>query len=222
MPEKKTTTKSVAAAPAKRAAVKTAAPKAEKPATKVAAKVVAKAPAGRPVSAKAAAGAAMAKPAAAKRVVRKRVSAPVAATATGGTAKTRASAAWRKGARKTKVGLVVSAKQALTVIVQVERFREHPLYRKVIRVRKRFAAHDGDGDVRAGDLVRIEEGRPYSATKRWRVVEVLSRAGEAGAAAPKVTEIEAALEATEGSKDALAPTVLSPVGAAMAPEETAR
>ncbi len=217
MPEKKTTTKGVAAMPAKRATAKTAAPKAEKPA----AKVVAKASAGRPVSAKAIAmaGPGLAKPAAAKRVVRKRVPAPVTATAMGGTAKTRGSAAWRKGARKTKVGLVVSAKQALTVIVQVERLREHPLYRKVIRVRKRFAAHDGAGDVRAGDLVRIEEGRPYSATKRWRVVEVLSRAGEAGAAAPKVAEIEAALEATEGSKDALAPTVLSPVMAAMAPAE---
>ena len=214
MPEKKTTTKAVAtAAPAKRAAAKTAAPKAEKPA----AKVVAKAPAGRPVSAKAAA--AMPKPAATpKRVVRKRAPAPVPATATGGPAKSRAQRAWRKGTRKTKVGLVVSAKQALTVIVQVERLREHPLYRKVIRVRKRFAAHDGAGDVRAGDLVRIEEGRPYSATKRWRVVEVLSRAGEAGAAAPKVTDIEAALEATEGSKDALAPAVLSPA-IAMAPEE---
>jgi len=214
MPEKKTTTKG--AAPAKRATAKAAAPKAEKPA----AKAVATAPAGRPVSAKATAGPGPAKPATAKRVARKRVAAPVIVA--DGTAKTRSSQAWRKGARKTKVGLVVSAKQALTVIVQVERLREHPLYRKVIRVRKRFAAHDGAGDVRAGDLVRIEEGRPYSATKRWRVVEVLSRAGEAGAAAPKVTDIEAALEATEGSKDALAPAVLSPVVAAVAPEETAR
>jgi small subunit ribosomal protein S17 len=76
--------------------------------------------------------------------------------------------------------------------------REHPLYKKVIRLRKGFAAHDEAGDVREGDLVRIQESRPYSATKRWRVVEVLSRAGEAGAAAPRVEDIEKQLEAAEG------------------------
>ena len=197
MPEKKATTavaKSAAAPATARAKVgastKAAAPKA--------AKVVAKVPAGRTATA-------APKPAAAKRVVRKRVA--VLSTP----AITRPAHAWRKGPRKTKIGVVVSAKQALTVIVQVERLREHPLYKKVIRVRKRFAAHDAAGDVRAGDIVRIEEGRPYSATKRWRVVEVLSRAGEAGAAAPKVGEIEAALEASEGSKEALVHVAASPV-----------
>ena len=207
MAEKKTTEGATAA---KRAAKGAAAPKAEK-ATK---SVAAKAPAGRPVSAKAAA-----KPAPAKRVVRKRVMVAVAPAVAAAKTTSGPARAWRKGSRKTKVGIVVSAKQALTVIVQVERLREHPLYRKVIRVRKRFAAHDAAGDVRAGDVVRIEEGRPYSATKRWRVVEVLSRAGEAGAAAPRVADIEAALEATEGSKEALAPTVLTPAAGAPASEE---
>jgi hypothetical protein len=85
----------------------------------------------------------------------------------------------------------------------VERQREHPLYKKVVRVRKRFAAHDDAGDVREGDLVRIQESRPYSATKRWRVVEVISRLGEAGAAAPRPADIEKALEESEGVTDIL-------------------
>ncbi len=102
-----------------------------------------------------------------------------------------------------KVGAVVSAKQPKTVIVEVERLREHPLYKKAVRVRKKFAAHDAAGDVRAGDIVRIQESRPFSATKRWQVLEVLSRAGEAGAAAPLVTEVERALEESEGAREFL-------------------
>ena len=105
---------------------------------------------------------------------------------------------WRRFRRKTKVGVVTSAKQAKTVIVTVGRQRMHPLYKKVIRLRKGFAAHDEAGDVREGDLVRIQESRPYSATKRWKVVEVLSRAGEAGAAAPRVEDVAGQLEQAEG------------------------
>ena len=97
----------------------------------------------------------------------------------------------------------MSAKQAKTVIVVVGRMREHPLYKKVIRLRKRFAAHDEAGDVREGDLVRIQESRPFSATKRWRVVEVLSRAGEAAAAAPRAADIERMLEQAEGVQELL-------------------
>ena len=70
-------------------------------------------------------------------------------------------------------------------------------------MRKRFAAHDDAGDVREGDLVRIQESRPYSATKRWRVVEVISRIGEAGAAAPRVADVEKALEESEGVTELL-------------------
>jgi small subunit ribosomal protein S17 len=127
--------------------------------------------------------------------VRKRTAATVAR---GTVTAEQAATGWRRFHRKTKVGVVVSAKQPKTVVVTVGRMREHPLYKKVIRLRKKFAAHDEAGDVREGDLVRIQESRPFSATKRWRVVEVLSRAGEAGAAAPKVEEIEKALEQAEG------------------------
>ena len=108
------------------------------------------------------------------------------------------------GHRKTRVGRVVAAKTPKTVIVVIERLREHPLYKKVIKVRKRVPAHVADGDVKAGDLVRIQESRPFSATKRWQVVEVLSRAGEAYAAAPEAADVERLLEETEGVTELLA------------------
>ena len=139
------------------------------------------------------------RPAVRKTVTRRRA----AATVSHGAAATQAVTGWRRFHRKTKVGVVVSAKQPRTVIVTVERLREHPIYRKVVRVRKRFAAHDDAGDVREGDLVRIQESRPYSATKRWRVVEVISRLGEAGAAAPRPADIEKALEESEGAAEFL-------------------
>jgi small subunit ribosomal protein S17 len=149
---------------------------------------------------RAAATATILRPAVRKTVTtRKRAAATVSHTA----AATQSVTGWRRFHRKTKVGVVVSAKQARTVIVTVERQREHPLYKKVVRVRKRFAAHDDAGDVREGDLVRIQESRPYSATKRWRVVEVISRLGEAGAAAPRVADIEKALEESEGAAEFL-------------------
>jgi small subunit ribosomal protein S17 len=154
----------------------------------------------RAVAPRAAATVTAARPAVRKTVVtRKRAAATVSHTA----AATQSVTGWRRFHRKTKVGVVVSAKQARTVIVTVERQREHPLYKKVVRVRKRFAAHDDAGDVREGDLVRIQESRPYSATKRWRVVEVISRIGEAGAAAPRVADIEKALEESEGAAEFL-------------------
>lgn len=133
--------------------------------------------------------------------VRKRTATTVAHTSTpAGEAAT----GWRRFHGKTKVGVVISAKQPKTVIVTVGRMREHPLYKKVIRLRKGFAAHDEAGDVREGDLVRIQESRPYSATKRWRVVEVLSRTGEAGAAAPRVADVAGQLEQSEGVSELFA------------------
>jgi len=139
-----------------------------------------------------------ARPVAKRTVARKRTAAPAA----GAPAE---QFTWRRLRRKTKVGVVVSAKMAKTIIVEVGRQRAHPLYKKVIRVRKRFAAHDEISDAKAGDLVRIQESRPFSATKRWRLVEVISRAGEAGAAAPRVADVEKQLEAAEGSGEILVP-----------------
>jgi small subunit ribosomal protein S17 len=181
--EKKTTTKTAttrAKAPAKAASTRVAA----------AAKAPAKAPAKAAVTAR---------PVGKRTVARKR--AAPAATAPG----EKEQFTWRRFRRKTKVGVVVSAKMAKTIIVEVGRFREHPLYKKMIRLRKRFAAHDEAGEAKAGDLVRIQESRPFSATKRWRLVEVISRAGEAGAAAPRVADISKALEEQEGVTDILTP-----------------
>ncbi|TMG54407.1 MAG: 30S ribosomal protein S17 [Chloroflexi bacterium] len=179
----------------KKTATKTTTTRAKAPAKTRAA--AAKAPA---AAAKAPAKAAVAaRPVGKRTVARKRV-APVPAAAG-----EKEQFTWRRLRRKTKVGVVVSAKMAKTIIVEVGRFREHPLYKKMIRLRKRFAAHDEAGEAKAGDLVRIQESRPFSATKRWRLVEVISRAGEAGAAAPRVADIEKALEEQEGVTDILTP-----------------
>ena len=82
--------------------------------------------------------------------------------------------------RKTKVGRVVSDKMDKTIVVSVERLARHPLYKRVIRLTTKFKAHDEDNDAHVGDTVLIEESRPLSATKRWRLVEVVARAGEHG------------------------------------------
>ena len=166
-----------------------------------AAKAVAKKPAGtKSVAPKAGVEARPAAPAPVKRA-RPLRRAPAAT----GSASDAPAHSWRRLRRRTRVGLVTSAKQPHTVTVVVERMREHPLYKKVIRLRKKYAAHDAAGDVRAGDLVRIQESRPFSATKHWRVIEVLSRAGEAGAAAPRVADVEKYLEQAEGVTDILTP-----------------
>ena len=88
-----------------------------------------------------------------------------------------------QGKRKTKVGRVVSDKMDKTIVVSVERLTRHRLYKRVIRLTTKFKAHDEDNDARVGDTVMIEESRPLSATKRWRLVEVVQRAGDHGAAA---------------------------------------
>ncbi len=83
-----------------------------------------------------------------------------------------------RGRRKTLVGEVVSDKMDKTVVVRVERTRRHPLYGKVIKVSKRFKAHDEENQCRVGDIVRIVESRPLSREKRWVVTEILSRGEE--------------------------------------------
>ena len=83
-----------------------------------------------------------------------------------------------QGNRKTKVGRVVSDKMDKTIVVSVERLTRHPLYKRVVRASSKFAAHDELNSARVGDTVRIEESRPLSRTKRWRLVEVISRGGE--------------------------------------------
>src|SRR5256885_3334423 len=83
-----------------------------------------------------------------------------------------------QGKRKTKVGRVVSDKMDKTIVVSVERLARHRLYKRVIRLTTKFKAHDEANDAHVGDTVFIEESRPLSATKRWRLIEVVTRAGE--------------------------------------------
>ncbi len=96
--------------------------------------------------------------------------------------------------KKEKTGRVVSDKMDKTIVVSVERLSRHPLYKRVIRLSTKFKAHDENNEARIGDTVRIVESRPLSATKRWRVVEIVARAGE-GAGEPVVAEEEATSEA---------------------------
>lgn len=81
----------------------------------------------------------------------------------------------KKGKRAEKVGVVASDKMTKTVVVRVDRLVKHPIYRKYIRKRKKFMAHDELG-AKIGDKVRIIETRPLSARKRWRVVEIIQKA----------------------------------------------
>jgi small subunit ribosomal protein S17 len=78
--------------------------------------------------------------------------------------------------RKTRRGYVVSDKMDKTVVVEVEDRRKHSLYGKVLRRTERVKAHDENNDAGVGDLVRIMETRPLSATKRYRVTEIIEKA----------------------------------------------
>jgi small subunit ribosomal protein S17 len=83
-----------------------------------------------------------------------------------------------QGKRKTKVGRVVSDRMDKTIVVSVERLARHRLYKRVIRLTTKFKAHDETNDAHVGDTVLIEESRPLSATKRWRLVSIVARGGD--------------------------------------------
>ena len=97
-----------------------------------------------------------------------------------------------QGKRKTKVGRVVSDKMDKTIVVSVERLARHRLYKRVIRLSTKFKAHDEANEARIGDTVLIEESRPLSATKRWRLVSVVARTGDHGLPGEAVAADEAA------------------------------
>src|SRR5512140_2116564 len=104
-----------------------------------------------------------------------------------------------QGKRKTKMGRVVSDRMDKTIVVSVERLARHPLYKRVIRLTTKFKAHDEANDARIGDTVLIEESRPLSATKRWRLVRVIQRAGEDVAPAEITAEEAETAEAIHGA-----------------------
>lgn len=81
-----------------------------------------------------------------------------------------------RGFRKTREGTVVSTKMDKTIVVAIEDRFTHPRYGKVVRRTSKLYAHDEANDANVGDRVRVMETRPLSATKRWRMVEVIERA----------------------------------------------
>ncbi len=111
--------------------------------------------------------------------------------------------------RKIKFGRVVSNSMDKTAVVTVETFRHHPVYRKTVRRVARYKAHDEKNECGLGDTVRLEETRPLSKEKRWRVVEIITR-GEV----VEVTPVELETQPEE--------LVLEPeeTGAESEPEET--
>ena len=78
-----------------------------------------------------------------------------------------------RGSKKERVGTVIRAKAQKTIVVEVERLAQHPKYHKVIRIRKRYVAHDEKASAKVGDRVRIVETKPISKTKHWQLSEVL-------------------------------------------------
>jgi small subunit ribosomal protein S17 len=89
-----------------------------------------------------------------------------------------------EGKHKTRVGRVVSNRMDKTVVVEVETPKRHPLYKKIIRRRVKFKAHDENNRCGLGDVVRIIETRPLSKQKRWRVGEIITK-GEVVEVQPK-------------------------------------
>ena len=85
-----------------------------------------------------------------------------------------------QGHKNEKVGLVVSTKMQKTIAVEVSRRVPHPIYKKIVKKRKKFYAHDEECTARVGDTVRIVECRPLSRMKRWKLAEVIRRAALVG------------------------------------------
>lgn len=84
-----------------------------------------------------------------------------------------------RGTKKERMGEVISSKMAKTIVVRVERRFPHPKFKKVVTQFNKFYAHDEKNEARPGDRVRIQECRPLSRTKRWRLVEVVEKNTEA-------------------------------------------
>ena len=91
------------------------------------------------------------------------------------TTETQASANTERGERQELIGKVTSAKMEKTIVVEVQRLVQHPKYRRVVRISKKFYAHDEKRQAKQGDTVRIVSTRPLSRLKRWRLKAVLTQ-----------------------------------------------
>src|SRR5712691_8390440 len=106
-------------------------------------------------------------------------------------------AAQKTGRRQQKVGRVVSNKMNKTIVVAVESLKKHRIYKRTYKQTKRFYAHDEENTCQIGDLVRIEETRPLSKLKRWRLVEIMKR----GSGVVPVNELLAGVDPDLASED---------------------
>lgn len=95
------------------------------------------------------------------------------------TTETQAVTAPERGEKTELIGKVTSAKMEKTIVVEVQRLMQHPKYRRIIRISKKFYAHDEKREAKQGDTVRIVSARPLSRLKRWRLKEVLTRSASA-------------------------------------------
>ena len=102
------------------------------------------------------------------------------------------------GNKNEKVGQVVSAKMTKTIVVEVTRRVQHPVYKRIINKRAKFYAHDEDRKAQVGDVVRIIECRPMSKLKRWRLGEILRKAVQV-AVEPGAVDLDL-MQPTAGSK----------------------
>ena len=103
-----------------------------------------------------------------------------------------------RGHRKERIGEVISNKMTKTIVVEVTRRVQHPVYKRIISKRNKFYAHDEDRKAQVGDVVRIIECRPMSKLKRWRLGEVLRKAVQV-AVEPSVVDLDMT-QPTAGSK----------------------
>ncbi len=95
------------------------------------------------------------------------------------TTETQAAVDSKRGERTELIGKVTSAKMEKTIVVEVQRLVQHPKYRRVLRISKKFYAHDEKREAKQGDTVCISSSRPLSRLKRWRLKEVLTRKASA-------------------------------------------
>ena len=125
-------------------------------------------------------------------------------TPRGGTAATTSeqTAVQKKSRHQQKVGRVVSNKMDKTIVVAVESLKKHRIYKRTYRQTKRFHAHDEQNTCQIGDVVRIEESRPLSKTKHWRLVEIIKRGSGIVPVAEVLAEADPDLtSAEEGEPD---------------------
>jgi|RhiMetdeSRZDD1v2_1073273.scaffolds.fasta_scaffold3230090_2 small subunit ribosomal protein S17 len=106
-----------------------------------------------------------------------------------------------KKTRQQKIGRVVSDKMQKTIVVAVESLKQHRVYKRTYKYTTKFKAHDERGEARIGDMVRIEETRPLSKEKRWRLVEILKRAEQTVAPEVVAAELEQSVGLTPQSDE---------------------